>query len=162
MGGHSPVLYRLFVPARHAKKWPKSTRQPKIRRPLGILLIPVKSQQSLSLHIGTLSNGRKILHDHYCCPMSAILFMTSELEADLERLHPVLYAHVERGWGEGGAVSNQASSYQSPVTWRREGGIGSMYYTSADFSFACLSFCRTTFLNKKWTHWIRTAIMMFF
>jgi hypothetical protein len=40
------VLYRLFVTARHAKKWPKSTRQPKVRRSLGILLIPVKSQNN--------------------------------------------------------------------------------------------------------------------
>ncbi len=30
MGGLSPVLYWLFVLARHAKKWPKSTRQPKV------------------------------------------------------------------------------------------------------------------------------------
>jgi hypothetical protein len=45
-GRPSPVLYRLFVPARHAKKWLKSTRQPKVRRPLGILLILVKSQNS--------------------------------------------------------------------------------------------------------------------
>jgi hypothetical protein len=44
MGGLSPVLYRLFVPARHAKKWPKSMRQPKVWLPLGILLISVKSQ----------------------------------------------------------------------------------------------------------------------
>ncbi len=28
-GWPSPILYRLFVPARHAKKWLKSTRQPK-------------------------------------------------------------------------------------------------------------------------------------
>jgi hypothetical protein len=41
-----PVLYRLLVPARHAKKLHKSMRQPKVRRPLGILLIPVKSQNS--------------------------------------------------------------------------------------------------------------------
>ena len=40
------VLYRLFAPARHAKNWLKSTRQPKVRRPLEILLIPVKSQNS--------------------------------------------------------------------------------------------------------------------
>ncbi len=40
------VRRRLFVPARHAKKWPKSTQQPKVRRPLGILLIYVKSQNS--------------------------------------------------------------------------------------------------------------------
>jgi hypothetical protein len=44
--GPFPVLYRLFVPAHHAKKWSKSTRQTKVRRPLGILLIPVKSQNS--------------------------------------------------------------------------------------------------------------------
>ncbi len=29
MGRLSPVLYRLFVPGRHAKKWPKSTRNQK-------------------------------------------------------------------------------------------------------------------------------------
>jgi hypothetical protein len=40
------LSHRLFVPARHAKKWPKSALQPKVRRPLGILLIPVKSQNS--------------------------------------------------------------------------------------------------------------------
>ncbi len=34
------------VPAHHAKKWLKSTGQPKVRRLLGILLIPVKSQNS--------------------------------------------------------------------------------------------------------------------
>ncbi len=41
-----PVLYRLFVPAHHAKKWLKSTRQPKVRLPPGILLISVKSKNS--------------------------------------------------------------------------------------------------------------------
>jgi hypothetical protein len=46
MGELSPVLYRLFVPARHAKKRPKSTRQPKFRQPLEISLIPAKSQKS--------------------------------------------------------------------------------------------------------------------
>jgi hypothetical protein len=39
MGGPSPVLYRLFVPARHAKKWLNSTRQQKVWLPPGILLI---------------------------------------------------------------------------------------------------------------------------
>ena len=38
-----PVLYRLLVPARHAKKWPKSMRQPQVWLPLEILLISVKS-----------------------------------------------------------------------------------------------------------------------
>jgi hypothetical protein len=45
-GELSPELYRLFVPARHAKKWPKSTRQPKFRQPLEISLTPAKSQKS--------------------------------------------------------------------------------------------------------------------
>ncbi len=44
MGGISPVLYGLFVPARHAKKWLNSTRQPKVWLPPGIPLISVKSQ----------------------------------------------------------------------------------------------------------------------
>ena len=38
------VLYRLFVPARHAKKWSKSRRQPKVWLSPGIPLISVKSQ----------------------------------------------------------------------------------------------------------------------
>ncbi len=45
-GQPSPVLYRLLVPARHAKKWLKSTRQPKVWLPPGILLISVNSQNS--------------------------------------------------------------------------------------------------------------------
>ncbi len=43
ISGLSPVLYMLFVPARHAKKWLKSTRQPKVWLLPGILLIFVKS-----------------------------------------------------------------------------------------------------------------------
>jgi hypothetical protein len=43
-GGLFPVLYRLFVPARHAKKWSKSRRQPKVWLSPGIPLISVKSQ----------------------------------------------------------------------------------------------------------------------
>jgi hypothetical protein len=42
-GELSPVLYRLFVPARHAKKWPKSKRQPNVWLPPKISLISVKS-----------------------------------------------------------------------------------------------------------------------
>jgi hypothetical protein len=45
MGELFPVLYWLFVPARLAKKWPKSMRQPKIGRPLEISQIPVISQE---------------------------------------------------------------------------------------------------------------------
>jgi hypothetical protein len=60
MGGLSPVLYQLFVPARHAKKWSKSMRQPKVRLPPGIPLISVKTQHSLTLLTSVLSlNGKK-------------------------------------------------------------------------------------------------------
>ncbi len=45
-GRPSPVLFRLFVPARHAKKWLKSMQQPKVWLPPGIPLISVKSQNS--------------------------------------------------------------------------------------------------------------------
>jgi hypothetical protein len=52
MGELSPVLYRLFVLARHAKKWPKSTQQPKVWLPPEISLISVKSQKFyLSLQV---------------------------------------------------------------------------------------------------------------
>jgi hypothetical protein len=43
MGRLSPVPYRLFVLARHAKKWLKSKRQQKVWLPPGIPLIPVKT-----------------------------------------------------------------------------------------------------------------------
>ncbi len=47
------------VPARHAKKWSKFTWQPEIRRPPGIPLIPVKTQQSLTLLKSVLSLNKK-------------------------------------------------------------------------------------------------------
>ncbi len=80
----SPVLHRLFVPARHAKKWLKSTRQPKVWLPPGIPLIYVKSQQSLTLLTSVLSLSRKNVDNHYCCPISAITLTTSKLEAILK------------------------------------------------------------------------------
>jgi hypothetical protein len=43
------------VLARHVKKWLKSTWQPKVRRPPGIPLISVKTQQSLTLLTSFLS-----------------------------------------------------------------------------------------------------------
>ncbi len=57
-GRPSPVLYRLFVPACHAKKWLKSTRQPKVRLPPGILPISAKSQKFLTRLISVLSLSR--------------------------------------------------------------------------------------------------------
>jgi hypothetical protein len=46
MGGPSPVLYWLFVQARHARKWLNFTGQPKVKLPLEIPQISVKSQKS--------------------------------------------------------------------------------------------------------------------
>ncbi len=84
MGELSPVLYRLLVQAHHAQKWSKSMRQPKIRHPHEIPLISVKSQQSLTLITGVLSLNRKNGNNHCCCPISAFILTTSELEAILE------------------------------------------------------------------------------
>ncbi len=84
MGGLSPVLYRLLVPARLAKKWSKSTRQPNIRQPPGIPQISVKTQQSLTLLISVLSLNQKNMDNHYCCPISVVTLTTSKLEAILK------------------------------------------------------------------------------
>ncbi len=56
-GRPSPVLYRLFVPARHAKKCLKSTRQPKIGLLPGIL--PVLSNHKIpnSAYMGRIIGG---------------------------------------------------------------------------------------------------------
>ncbi len=69
-------------------------------RPPEISLISVKPQQSLFLLIGPLLKSRKDTTDHCCCPISAVILTTSELEANLEnqRLASVLYAR-EKGGG---------------------------------------------------------------
>jgi hypothetical protein len=103
-GRPSPVLYRLFVPARHAKKCPKSTRQPKVWLQPGIPLISVKSQQFLTQLISVLSLSRKNVYDHCCCPISAIILTTPKLEAILE-IYRGSYKTVQRDriiWGGGG------------------------------------------------------------
>ncbi len=109
MGGPSPVLYWLFVPARHAKKWPKSTRQPKVWLLSGIPLISVKSQQFLTQLISVLSLRRKNVHDHCCCPISAIILTTSKLEAILkdyrDSLKTVQWGRIIWGGGGGGRFS---------------------------------------------------------
>ncbi len=67
MGGLSPILYRLFVPARHAKKWPN----PRGNQKSGFRL------ESLTRLTSVLSLSQKNVHDHCCCPISAIILMTS-------------------------------------------------------------------------------------
>jgi hypothetical protein len=108
MGRLSPVLYRLFVPARHAKKWPKSMRQPKVWLPPGIPLISIKSQSSLTRLTSVLSLSQKNLDNHYCCPISAIILTTSKLEAIL-KIYCCSLKTVQRGRGVRGAM------YSTPV-----------------------------------------------
>jgi hypothetical protein len=78
IGGLSPVLYWLLVPAPHASKWSNLWRPPEIS------LISVKPEQSLFLLIGVLSKNRKNKNDHYHCPISVFILLTSKLEAILE------------------------------------------------------------------------------
>ncbi len=63
---------------------PKSTWQPKVWLPLGIPLLSVKSQQTLTWLTSVLSLSRKNVHNHHCCPISAIILTTSKLEAILK------------------------------------------------------------------------------
>ncbi len=80
----------------------KSTRQPKVRLPPGILLIPVKSQQSLTLLTGVLSL-------HRCCTVSAVILTTSKLEAIL-KIYRCSLKTVQRGRGAGGGALPCTSS----------------------------------------------------
>ena len=86
--------------------------QPKIRWPPEIPLIPVKMQQSLSLPIGVLSLHRKNVHNHCCCPISAIILTTSELEAILEicRCSLKLSKRGKGLWGGGGSSPRHLST----------------------------------------------------
>ncbi len=50
MGGLSPILYRLLVPARHASKWSNIWRRPNLWCLPEISLVSVKPKQSISAH----------------------------------------------------------------------------------------------------------------
>ncbi len=118
MGGLSPVPYRLLVPDRHAQKWLNLWPRPNLWRPPEISLISVKPQQSLTLLIGALLKSRKNTTNHCCCPISAVILTTSELEAKLEnqRLGSVLYARGrERGGGNG--VRGENNKLIRKVIW---------------------------------------------
>jgi hypothetical protein len=69
-----------------ARNGPKSqsTRQPKVWLPPGILLISVKLKKSLTRLTSVPSLSRKKVHNHLCCPVSAIILTTSKLEAILK------------------------------------------------------------------------------
>jgi hypothetical protein len=86
-GRPSPVLYRLFVPARHAKKWLKSTRQPKDLASAWNSTDFCQITKLLTRLISVLSLSRKNVHNHCCCPISAVVLTTSKIEAILKIYH---------------------------------------------------------------------------
>ncbi len=165
--GLFPILYRLFVPAHHAKKWPKSTQQPKVWLPPGIPLISVKSQQFLTRLISALSLSRKNLHNHHCCPMSATILTTSKLEAILKIYRGSLKT-VQKGriiWGGGGGLpgtSPPAQAVGAQVTSGHvPGDILSTCHSSVSFSFSTFLCVAVSWagVDKKYSHyWCRTLV----
>ncbi len=65
-------------------KWSNLWRRPDTWHPPEISLISTKPQQSLTLLIGVLLKNQKNISNHYCCPISAVILLTSKLEAILE------------------------------------------------------------------------------
>ncbi len=158
MDRFSSLLYRLLVPARHAQKWLNLWRRPSLWHPPEISLVSVKPQQSLSLLIGALLKSWKNTTIHCCCPISAVILTTSELEANLENQHlaSVLYACESGGWhgcregGKGGSRPYDGSY----LVVKRGGGEGQtakscpvsncsyvMYNVPIGFSFSFLTSC---------------------
>ncbi len=80
MGGVSPILYRLVVLAGPVKihagvKFQAATQ---------IFTISCENSKILSRLLGVLSLHRKFVHDHCCCPNSAIILTVSKMEAILD------------------------------------------------------------------------------
>ena len=117
----SPVLYWLFVSACHAKKWLKFTRKPKVWRNR-------KSTKFLTRPLSVLSLSRKNVHNHCCCPISAVTLTTSKLEAILKIYrcsYKIVLGRVVRGGvqGEKGRES-EAGDQMTPLIRFEEGGVG--------------------------------------
>ncbi len=70
MGGVSPVLYRLVVPARPVKF-------SRIHAAAEIFTISCEKSKILSRLLSVLSLHRKFVHDHCCCPNSATMLTDS-------------------------------------------------------------------------------------
>jgi hypothetical protein len=95
--------WRIFLLIKVCQqKWLNLWRRPNLWRPPEISLISVKPQQSLSLPLGALLKSRKNTTDHCCCPISAVILTTSELEANLKN-QPLasVYMHVKVGGRQG-------------------------------------------------------------
>jgi hypothetical protein len=82
MGGVSPVLYRLLLPARHAKIL--YTRMSKLLAAAHIFTNSFENSKILSWLLSVLSLSRKFVHDHCCCPKSAIILKASKLDPILD------------------------------------------------------------------------------
>ncbi len=80
MGGISPVLYRLVVPA----DMPKYTRVSKLLAAAHIFTNSCENSKNLSRLLSVLSLSRKFVFDHCCCPKSAIILTVSKMEAILD------------------------------------------------------------------------------
>ncbi len=95
--------------------------------------------------------------NHCCCPISAVILMTSELEANLENQHlvSVLCAH-ERGGGQGQGCregEREVADHMTTLIWLwRGGGANSqimpcfkctyvMYNAPVGYSFSYLPVC---------------------
>ncbi len=80
MGGVSPVLYRLVVPARPVK----ISAGVQIHAAAQIFTISCENSKVLSRLLSVLSLHRKFVYDHCCCPNSATILTVSEMEAILD------------------------------------------------------------------------------
>ncbi len=80
MGVLSPVLYRLFVPARHAKIHEAT----KIQAATWNFTNSCQITKILTRLLSVPSLNRKIVNDRCCCLISAVILTTSKLEAILK------------------------------------------------------------------------------
>ncbi len=121
-----PVVYRLLVPARHAKKWPNSTRKPKSQA--------AAWNFTNSCQITKINSAQKCpITEPKNCTWSLLLSSISYYTHDLQiRGHPQVLARQlktvpmgygvrGRGWEEG-ERGWQETSWRLLSSWKGEGG----------------------------------------
>ncbi len=86
-GRPSPVLYQLFVPARPCQEMAQIHAATKSLASDWNSTDFCQTTKFLTLLISILSLSRKNVHNHRCCPISAVILMTSKLEAVLKIYH---------------------------------------------------------------------------
>jgi hypothetical protein len=110
MGGLSPALYRLVVPARHAENVQNLGAYQNIGARLKFTdFYPTK--QSLSLPTGVLPKSGKHINAHHHCPISVFILTSFKLEAKLEIQRYGLFDLCTGGGGgrEGGGRNHMTS-----------------------------------------------------